>query len=65
MVYTGLFPNLTIAVSPSNLVVTLFEPVAVDHTIMRQWFYFVGDAATSKALAENRQQLFDGLALRQ
>ena len=59
LVYTGLFPNAAIVVLPSSLQVVLFEPVAVDRTIMRMWFYFVGDAATSTEQAANRRQLFD------
>lgn len=59
LVYTRLFPNAAVVVLPSNLEVVLYEPVAVDRTIMRMWFYFVGDAATSAGQAANRHQLHD------
>lgn len=43
--YFNLFPNVTMALFPSNLSFFMFEPVGPDQCIMHEWFYFVGDAA--------------------
>ena len=43
--YCSVFPNVTMALFPSNVEFFMFEPIAVDETVMHVWFYFVGDAA--------------------
>ena len=55
--YCSIFPNVTMAVFPSNFQFFMFEPVSVDKTIMHVWFYFVGDAAEAEEHAAAREKV--------
>ena len=62
-VYTAFFPNFAVNVYPDSLQAVLFEPVAADRTVMRLWFYYVGEAAHSQAHAGARARLWEDWAL--
>ena len=57
--YCSVFPNVTLAVFPSNFQFFMFEPVSVDETIMHVWFYFAEEAAHEPKHAEARQKVVD------
>ncbi len=56
--YAVLFPNVAVNVYPTNAQFVLFEPKAVDRTVMHMWFYFVGEAATEPACVDPREKLY-------
>jgi len=55
--FCNIFPNVTMAVFPSNFQFFMFEPLSVDETIMHVWFYFVGDAVQAEKHAEARAKV--------
>lgn len=50
-------PNVTAVVMPNYLVLGLLRPVAVDRTIVRRKFYYVGAAAEAPELAATRSDI--------
>ena len=56
--YCSVFPNVTMAVFPTNLELFMFEPVSVDETIMHVWFYFAEEAAEVECHREAREKVY-------
>ena len=57
--FCNLFPNATMALFPSNVEFFLFEPVAVDETVMHVWFYFAEEAADTPEHRAARDKVVD------
>ncbi len=61
--YVELFPNVMIGVHANHVYAFIIQPVAVDRTVERFEFFFVGDAAMAPELQPARQQMLDLIAL--
>ena len=53
------FPNWSLSLHPSYMILWHFVPLAVDQTRVDVHIYFVGDAAVDARYAERRKELFD------
>lgn len=57
--YVELFPNVMIGVHYNHVYAFIIQPVAVDRTVERFEFFFVGDAAMAPELEPARRQMID------
>lgn len=57
--YVELFPNVMIGVHYNHVYAFIIQPLAVDHTVERFEFFFVGDAAMTPELERARGQMID------
>jgi choline monooxygenase len=50
------FPNMTLTLQSDHLASVIADPVAVDRTVSKMGFFFVGEAATAPEFAEQRRK---------
>ena len=50
------FPNMTLTLQSDHLASVIADPVAVDRTVSKMGYFFVGDAATAPEFAEQRKK---------
>ncbi len=61
--YVELFPNVMIGVHANHVYAFIIQPVAVDRTVERFEFFFIGDAAMRPEFSAARAQMIDLIAL--
>lgn len=54
---TFILPNVTAVIMPNYLILGLLRPLAVDKTVVRRKFYYIGDAATNAEYAAIRADI--------
>ncbi len=57
--YVELFPNVMIGVHYNHVYAFIIQPLAVDRTVERFEFFFIGDEAMTPELTQARRQMID------